>query len=72
MTTVTEHYRIQADGHDLLVYNIPGLVEVNQAKIDQNKEEIQKAFKECPTSIVIFVWTQIGGRAQNDDVESAQ
>ncbi|CAF1281563.1 unnamed protein product [Rotaria magnacalcarata] len=53
---------------DYLIYNIPGLVEINQEQIDRNKKEIMKAFKECPTSIVIFVWAQIGGRAQDDDV----
>jgi len=68
VTTVTEHHRIKTPTCDWLVYNIPGLVEINQAQIDHNKQEIQKAFRQCPTAIVIFVWTQIGGRAQNDDV----
>ncbi|CAF1532438.1 unnamed protein product, partial [Rotaria sp. Silwood1] len=27
-----------------------------------------KAFEECPESVVIFVWTHVGGRTQNDDV----
>ena len=68
MTTKTEHYRIETSQCDYLVYNITGLVEINQSQIDHNKQEIQQAFEECPTAIVIFVWTQIGGRAQSDDV----
>lgn len=68
VTQETEHHRITTKQCDYLVYNIPGLVEVNQSQIDRNKKEIMKAFVECPTSVVIFVWTQIGGRVQNDDV----
>ncbi|CAF2144238.1 unnamed protein product [Rotaria magnacalcarata] len=68
VTTISEYHRMETKESDYLIYNIPGLVEINQEQIDRNKKEIMKAFKECPTSIVIFVWAQIGGRAQNDDV----
>ncbi|CAF3347898.1 unnamed protein product [Rotaria socialis] len=68
VTTISEYHRMGTKEGDYLIYNIPGLIEINQEQIDRNKNEIMKAFKECPTSIVIFVWTQIGGRAQNDDV----
>jgi hypothetical protein len=68
VTTVTEHDRVTLGSNSFRIYNIPGLVEVNQEHIDRNKREIMKAFDQSPTSIVLFVWTQIGGRAQNDDV----
>lgn len=68
VTTVTEHDRITLGSAPFRLYNIPGLVEVNQEHIDQNKREIMKAFDQSPISIVLFVWTQIGGRVQNDDV----
>jgi ElaB/YqjD/DUF883 family membrane-anchored ribosome-binding protein len=68
VTTATEHHRIETSKCDYLVYNIPGLIEADQERIDLNKKEIQKAFNECPTSVVLFVWRQTGGRVQNDDV----
>ncbi|CAF1302735.1 unnamed protein product [Rotaria magnacalcarata] len=69
VTTRTEFHRINGDnGKQLLVYNIPGLIESNQERINENKREIKKAFKDCPYSIVLFVWGNNGGRIQNDDV----
>lgn len=68
VTTVTEHHRITLGSKSFKIYNIPGLIDVNQENIDRNKREIMKAFEQSPTSIVLFVWTQIGGRVQNDDV----
>ena len=68
VTSETEYHRMETPNCDYLVYNIPGLVETNQEHIDRNKQEIQKAFNSCPNAIVIFVWTHVGGRVQNDDV----
>ena len=68
VTTKTDCHRLTTPTCDFLVYNIPGLVEVNQAQIDRNKREIQKAFEQCSKAVVLFVWTQIGGRAQDNDV----
>lgn len=67
VTTETEHHQVLFGSKSCRIYNIPGLIEVNQEQIDRNKREIVKAFEQCPTSVVIFVWTQIGGRAQPDD-----
>ncbi|CAF1547302.1 unnamed protein product, partial [Didymodactylos carnosus] len=68
VTTETEHHQITVGSNAFRIYNIPGLVEVNQEQIERNKREIMKAFDQSPTSVVLFVWTQIGGRAQNDDI----
>ena len=68
VTTAVEFHRIDAGSSDLLIFNLPGLVEPYQEEIDRHKREITKAFKRCPISVVIFVWTQVDGRPQPDDV----
>ena len=68
VTTRTEYERLDMGAWALRVYNIPGLVEADQQHIDRNRVEIMRAFAECPKSIVIFVWSQVGGRAQANDV----
>lgn len=68
VTTETEHDWVEVGSKIFRIYNIPGLVEANQESIDRNKREIMKAFDQSPISVVIFVWTQVGGRAQNDDI----
>ena len=68
VTTTTEYHRINAGSSDILIYNIPGLIESHQDDVDQNKREIIKAFEQSPISVVIFVWTQVGGRPQPDDI----
>jgi hypothetical protein len=68
VTTTAEYHRINAGPSDLLVYNIPGLIESHQEEIDRNKREIIKAFERCPISVVMFVWTQVDGRPQPDDI----
>jgi DNA polymerase/3'-5' exonuclease PolX len=63
VTTATESYRIATASGNLLIYNIPGLIETNQERIDRNKREIMKAFDLSPISIVMFVTSAaIGGR----------
>ncbi|CAF1595552.1 unnamed protein product [Didymodactylos carnosus] len=39
------------------VFDIPGLIEPDQKRIDSNGIEIQKAFQLCPSSIVLFVFS---------------
>lgn len=68
VTTKTENETINANQYKWVVFNIPGLIEIDQEAINRNKEEIMKAFNQSSQSIVIFVWTQIGGRAQTDDI----
>jgi len=68
VTTTTEYHRITTGPSDLLIYNVPGLIESHQETIERNKREIIKAFKQCPISVVIFVWTQVDGRPLPDDI----
>jgi hypothetical protein len=68
VTTTVDYHRIDAGPSDLVVYNIPGLIESYQAEIDRNKREIIKAFEQSPISVVMFVWTQVGGRPLPDDI----
>jgi hypothetical protein len=68
VTTTVECHRIDAEATDLLIYNIPGLIESHQEEIDRNKREVIKAFEQCPISVVMFVWTQVDGRPQPDDI----
>jgi GTPase SAR1 family protein len=69
VTLETEYHTITVDGNDLSIYNMPGLIERKQDRIDENKKEIIKAFNQCPNSIVIFVWTShTGGRVQSNDL----
>ncbi len=51
-----------------VIFNIPGLVELNQNQIDMNKKEIDKAFKECSNSVVIFIFGTQNGRIIKQDV----
>ncbi|CAM4972667.1 unnamed protein product [Rotaria socialis] len=68
VTTETEHQRVKIHGKYLYIFNIPGLIDLNDDRIKQNKEEIEKAFKACPNSLVLYVWSHVGGRCQRDDV----
>jgi hypothetical protein len=44
------------------------LIESHQKAIDRNKREIVKAFEQSPISVVMFVWTQVNGQPQPDDI----
>ncbi|CAF0853513.1 unnamed protein product [Didymodactylos carnosus] len=68
VTLETEHHRIRAEGINFRIYNIPGLIEIDRDGINRNKREIMRAFDECSNSIVLFVWSNVGGRVQQDDV----
>jgi hypothetical protein len=52
----------------LAIFNIPGLIEAEQARIDLNKREIDKAFAQRPNSIVMYVFGQVNGRIRDEDV----
>jgi len=68
VTTTVEYHRIDTGSCDLLIYNIPGLIASHQEAIDRNKREIRKAFEQSPISVVMFVWTQVNGQPQPDDI----
>lgn len=51
------------------IFNIPGLIEDDQAAVDRNKTEIYKAFQQRPNSVVGFVFTGgAGGRIRDEDI----
>lgn len=50
------------------VANVPGLVEANQKLIDENRIEIMKAFEQCPSAIVLFVFSSNNGRLRDEDL----
>lgn len=68
VTTETEQEIIGIYGKTFSIFNVPGLIEDDQERIDLNKKEIEKAFQRCPNSIVIFVWApNTGGRVSPND-----
>jgi methyl-accepting chemotaxis protein len=68
VTTKTEYEELNWDGKSYLIFNIPGLVEAQQEQIDRNKQEINKAFQDCPNSIVIYVFGTQQGRIRSEDI----
>jgi ribosome biogenesis GTPase A len=63
VTKETEHHRVKVSttthphsSRYFYVFNIPGLVDVDDKRIEQNIQEIKRAFKKCPNSIVLYVW----------------
>lgn len=68
VTTAVDYHRIVAGTSDLLIYNMPGLIESDQEEVGRNKREIIKAFEQSRISLVMFVWTQVDGRPQPDDI----
>jgi len=73
VTTATEFKSfILKDGREFSVFNIPGLIENNQAAIERNKVEIDKAFVARPFSIILYVFGQVGGRIRDEDVIAFQ
>ena len=68
VTTDTDVYVVTDGSKRMKIFNIPGLVESKQDRINRNKREIMKAFEQCEKSVVIFVWGQNNGRLQPDDI----
>ncbi|CAF1549288.1 unnamed protein product [Didymodactylos carnosus] len=69
VTHETEYRDICFDGHCYSIFNIPGLVEADQARIELNKQEIYKAFQLRPLSVVLFVFNGgAGGRLKDEDI----
>jgi GTPase SAR1 family protein len=69
VTNKTECKEIQTRNMRFLIFDIPGLIEANQAAIDRNKSEIYKAFEMEPNCVIGFVFNTFGGgRLRNEDV----
>ena len=68
VTHKTECVQAKIDNSLYTVFNIPGLIEAEQERINLNKIEIDKAFQERPNSIVMFVFGHQNGRIQDEDI----
>ena len=68
VTTLTEFIEYTSGNTTYMIFNIPGLVEADQEKIETNKREIGKAFEQCPNAVVIYVFGTQKGRIRNEDV----
>jgi hypothetical protein len=68
VTTETEFQEIEMGNETYAVFNIPGLIEADQKRMDMNKIEIDKAFRERPTSLIVYVFGAQGGRIRDEDV----
>jgi len=68
VTHKTECVQAKIDNSLYTVFNIPGLIEAEQERINLNKIEIDKAFEERPNSIVMFVFGHQNGRIQDEDI----
>jgi cell division septum initiation protein DivIVA len=51
-----------------LIGNLPGLMEANQKSIDENRNEIMKAFEQHPWGIILFVFGHTNGRIRDEDI----
>ena len=68
VTLETEFEEYNEGSKTYVIFNIPGLVEAKQDRIERNKQEIDKAFNECPNSVVLYVFGVNNGRIRNEDV----
>jgi GTPase SAR1 family protein len=68
VTTQTEFKEINLGNETFAIFNIPGLIEADQKRIEMNKVEIGKAFKERPISLILYVFGSQGGRIRDEDV----
>jgi hypothetical protein len=68
VTTETEFQEIKMGIETFSIFNIPGLIEADQKRIEMNKIEIDKAFRERPTSLILYVFGAQGGRIRDEDV----
>ena len=82
VTTATEFKEINTGNETYAIFNIPGLIEADQERIEAdqerieadqerieaNKVEIHKAFRERPTSLILYVFGSQGGRIRDEDV----
>jgi GTPase SAR1 family protein len=68
VTHRTESVEVTIGSHTFTIFNIPGLIEAEQERIDLNKQEIDKAFTKRPNSIIMFVFGPKNGRIRDRDV----
>jgi len=69
VTLITEHIDRVVGGKQRKVFNIPGLIENEEAAITKNKREIYNAFTTLPFGIVVYVFRVTGGRLAAEDFQ---
>jgi len=57
-------------GNEAIIYNIPGLLEDDEEKVEQNKRIIQQAFESKEEVYVFYVLTVEGGRLRTPDIDA--
>ncbi|CAF0875175.1 unnamed protein product [Didymodactylos carnosus] len=67
VTHRTEFQEITFGDHRYAIFNIPGLIEADQTRVDINKREIDHAFTQRPNSLIIYVFGQQNGRIRDED-----
>ncbi|CAF1492314.1 unnamed protein product [Didymodactylos carnosus] len=72
VTRNTEYKELYISNTSFAIFDVPGLIEKNQERIESNKTQIYKAFEERPTSIILFVFSQTGGRIRDEDLVAFQ
>lgn len=72
VTTETEQADTSFGGQVFTIFNIPGLIEAEQDKIDRNKREIERAFGQKLNSLILFVFGEQGGRIRDEDIVTFQ
>ncbi|CAF1467052.1 unnamed protein product [Adineta steineri] len=69
VTNTTEFKSFRASGRRYVVFDVPGLIECDEAAIERNKIQIQQAFEQRPNCIVAPVFSNgISGRLRNEDL----
>ena len=68
VTTETEFREIRMGNETYAIFNIPGLIEADQKRIDMNKREIHKAFAQRKMSLILYIFGSQGGRIRDEDV----
>ncbi|CAF3127134.1 unnamed protein product [Rotaria sp. Silwood2] len=68
VTLTTEYEEVVYNGMHHAVYNIPGLIESDQARIDINIREINIAFESHPYAVIVYVFGHQNGRIRDEDV----
>lgn len=67
VTRTMDFLEVKLGPHDVAIFDIPGLVEADQAAIERNKVEIDKAFAKRPLSIILYVFgCGTGGRITSE------
>ncbi|UJR07402.1 hypothetical protein I4U23_011688 [Adineta vaga] len=68
VTHHTDFMEINIGNVSFAIFDIPGLLEADQSRVDLNKKEIEKAFIQRSNSIIIYVFGNQNGRIRDEDV----